>query len=136
MPTYPLYDNDADALHAGSGRALRDVTLEAVLDGSLTLEDVQVHRSALVAQADIARAAGYAQLAENLERAAELTVVPRSEIIEMYNLLRPGRSRREELDALAQRLEDEFQAMRCAAMVREAAEVYTARGLLRHPDAL
>ncbi|MFM2309551.1 MAG: hypothetical protein RLY87_1673 [Chloroflexota bacterium] len=136
MPTYPLYDNDADALHAGSGRALRDVTLEAVLDGSLTLEDVQVHRSALVAQADIARAAGYAQLAENLKRAAELTVVPRSEIIEMYNLLRPGRSRREELDALAQRLEDEFQAMRCAAMVREAAEVYTARGLLRHPDAL
>jgi propanediol dehydratase small subunit len=24
----------------------------------------------------------------------------------------------------------------CAAMVREAAEVYTARGMLRHPDAL
>jgi propanediol dehydratase small subunit len=136
MPTYPLFDNQADTLQTGSGRALRDVTLEAVLDGTLTLDDLQVHRSALVAQADIARSAGYAQLAENLERAAELTVVPRSEIIDMYNLLRPGRSRREELDALAQRLEQEFQAVRCAALVREAAEVYTARGLLRHPEAL
>jgi propanediol dehydratase small subunit len=97
---------------------------------------VQVHRSALVAQAEIARVAGYAQLAENLERAAELTAVPRGEIIEMYNLLRPGRSRREELDVLAERLEVQYQAPRCAAMVREATDVYTARGLLRHPDAL
>jgi len=136
MASYPLYDNEADSLMAGSGRALRDVTLEAVLAGTVTLDDVQVHRSALVAQAEIARAAGYAQLAENLQRAAELTVVPRSEIIAMYNLLRPGRSRREELDALAQRLEETFQAPRCAALVREAAAVYMERGLLRHPDAL
>lgn len=136
MPKYPLYDNEADSLHAGSGRALRDVTLEAVLDGSMTLDDLQVHRDALVAQAEIARTAGYAQLAENLERAAELTAVPRGEIIEMYNLLRPGRSRRAELDVLAERLEVQYQAPRCAALVREAADVYTARGLLRHPDAL
>ena len=136
MPKYPLYDNEADSLQAGSGRALRDVTLEAVLDGSMTLDDLQVHRDALVAQAEIARAAGYAQLAENLERAAELTAVPRGEIIEMYNLLRPGRSRRTELDVLAERLEVQYQAPRCAALVREAAEVYTVRGLLRHPDAL
>ena len=58
MPKYPLYDNEADSLQAGSGRALRDVTLEAVLDGSMTLDDLQVHRDALVAQAEIARAAG------------------------------------------------------------------------------
>ena len=136
MPKYPLYDNEAASLQAGSGRALSDVTLAAVLDGSMTLDDLQVHRDALVAQAEIARAAGYAQLAENLERAAELTAVPRGEIIEMYNLLRPGRSRRAELDVLAERLEVQYQAPRCAALVREAAEVYTVRGLLRHPDAL
>ena len=74
--------------------------------------------------------------APNFARAAELTVVPRGEIIEMYNVLRPGRARREELDALADRLEQQYAAPLCAAMVREAAEVYTARGLLRHRDAL
>ncbi len=136
MPTYPLYDNEADSLQAASGRALRDVTLDAALDGSLTIDDLQVHRSALLAQADIAKAAGYAQLAQNFARAAELTVVPRTEIIEMYNILRPGRASREELDALSRRLEQHFQAPICAAMVREAAEVYAARGLLRHHDAL
>ena len=71
MPTYPLYDNEADSLQAASGRALRDVTLDAALDGSLTIDDLQVHRSALLAQADIAKAAGYAQLAQNFARAAE-----------------------------------------------------------------
>ena len=136
MPTYPLYDNEGDALHAANGRPLRDVTIEAALDGSLHIEDVQVHRSALLAQAEIARAAGYVPLAQNFARAAELTVVPRGEIIEMYNVLRPGRARREELDALADRLEQQYAAPLCAAMVREAAEVYTIRGLLRHPDAL
>ena len=136
MPTYPLYDNEGDTLQAANGRPLRDVTIEAALDGSLSIEDLQVHRSALLAQAEIARTAGYVPLAQNFARAAELTVVPRGEIIEMYNVLRPGRARREELDALADRLEQQFEAPLCAAMVREAAEVYTARGMLRHPDAL
>ena len=136
MPTYPLYDNESNSLQAASGRTLRDVTIEAALDGSLRIEDLQVHRSALLAQGEIARAAGYVPLAQNFARAAELTVVPRGEIIEMYNVLRPGRARREELDALADRLEQQFEAPLCAAMVREAAKVYTARGMLRHPDAL
>ena len=83
MPTYPLYDNEGDTLQAANGRPLRDVTIEAALDGSLSIEDLQVHRSALLAQAEIARTAGYVPLAQNFARAAELTVVPRGEIIEL-----------------------------------------------------
>lgn len=133
MPSYPLYGSD---LHAATGRPLADVTLERVLAGELSLDDLQIHRAALVAQADIAAAAGYAQLAENLQRAAEMTIIPRAEIIEMYQILRPGRSDEATLAALAHRLEETYSAPRCAALVREAAAVYVQRGMLRHPEAL
>jgi propanediol dehydratase small subunit len=124
MPTYPLYDNDAATLRTATGRPLSDVTLDTLAAGELSLDDLQIHRSALVAQADIAHAAGYTQLAANLRRAAEMTVIPRAEIIEMYQL------------ALAARLETVYAAPLCAALVREAAAVYVTRGMLRHPEAL
>lgn len=136
MPTYPLYDHNAADLTASTGRPLSDVTLERVLAGELSLDDLQIHRAALDAQAAIAAAAGYTQLAENLGRAAEMTIIPRSEIIEMYQILRPGRSDAATLAALAERLAVVYQAPRCAALVREAAQVYSDRGMLRHPDAL
>lgn len=136
MPTYPLYDTDAGSLQAATGRPLADVTLDRVLSGELSLDDLQIHRAALEAQADIAAAAGYGQLAQNLRRAAEMTIIPRSDIIEMYQILRPGRSDAAALEALAARLEATYQAPLCAALVREAAAVYVARGMLRHPDAL
>jgi propanediol dehydratase small subunit len=87
-------------------------------------------------QAEIARSAGYTQLDQNLERAAELTIVPRDEIITMYQTLRPGRSDFVQLMNLADRLEQHYQAVICAQFVREAAAVYQERGMLRHPDAL
>lgn len=136
MPTYPLYDNDAATLRTATGRPLSDVTLDTLAAGELSLDDLQIHRSALVAQADIAHAAGYTQLAANLRRAAEMTVIPRAEIIEMYQTLRPGRSDEATLLALAARLETVYAAPLCAALVREAAAVYVTRGMLRHPEAL
>jgi len=42
-------------------------------------EEFQASAEALSEQARVARSAGYAQLAENFERAAELTAVPASE---------------------------------------------------------
>ena len=136
MPNYPLYTNHADSLVAASGRPLAEVTVDAATLGDISLDDMQITQQSLRAQAEIARNAGYTQLAQNLERAAELTVVPRDEIITMYHVLRPGRSDFAELMALATRLEQQYQAAICAQFVREAANVYQQRGMLRHPDAL
>ena len=49
----------------------------------------------------------------------------------MYELMRPGRSTYSQLTEMADRLENEFSAPITAAFVREAAEVYRSRNLLR-----
>ena len=119
MPDYPLIDNP-DGLRAASGRPLADVTVEAAAAGALEIADVQVSAETLRAQAEVARAAGYANLAANLARAAELTAVPNDELLRMYETLRPGRVSHAELIALAERLEGHYQAPENARLVREA----------------
>jgi propanediol dehydratase small subunit len=49
----------------------------------------------------------------------------------MYDMLRPGRATHEQLVALADELQGRYRAEACAAFVREAAEVYLRRGLVR-----
>jgi propanediol dehydratase small subunit len=128
MTNYPLIDQ-ADNLHAASGRPLSEVTLEALED--LSIADVQISPATLREQAEIARQAGFRQLAANLTRAAELTAVPNAELLRMYELLRPQRASQAELLALADELEHGYEAVENAHMVREAAEVYQARGLVK-----
>jgi propanediol dehydratase small subunit len=128
MSNYPLIDQ-ADELRAVSGRPLSEVTLDALEE--LSIADVQISPATLRAQAEIARQAGFRQLATNLTRAAELTAVPNAELLRMYEMLRPQRVSHAELLALADELEQRYQAIENAQMVREAAEVYRARGLLK-----
>jgi len=97
-------------------------------------EEFQASAEALSEQARVARSAGYEQLAENFERAAELTAVPASELLRVYELLRPGRSSQEELLAAADELEQRYGARANAAFVREAAAVYAQRGLFRKDE--
>ena len=117
----------AERLRAASGRPLSEITT----DHDLSMADLQISADTLRAQAAVARAAGYAPLAENLTRAAELTAVPNAEVLRMYQLLRPGRSTHAELLALAATLETQYAAAACAQLVRAAAEVYQARKLSR-----
>jgi propanediol dehydratase small subunit len=128
MNKYPLIDQ-TDELRAASGRPLSEVTLNALED--LSIADVQISPATLRGQAQIARQAGFRQLATNLTRAAELTAVPNAELLRMYELLRPQRASQAELLALADELEQRYQAVENARMVREAAEVYRVRGLLK-----
>jgi propanediol dehydratase small subunit len=121
--------NASETLQAASGRPLSEVTLEALEE--LSIADVQISPAALRAQAEIARQAGFRQLAANLARAAELTAVPNAELLRMYELLRPQRASHAELLALADELEQRYEAVENARIVREAAEVYRARGLLK-----
>lgn len=121
MPEYPLSEKMPERLRTPSGLGFQEVTLEAVMAGRVTMADLRVTAEALELQAQVAEEAGRPQLAENLRRAAELVAVPEERILEIYNALRPGRAGREELLRLADELEADYQAPRCAALIREAA---------------
>jgi propanediol dehydratase small subunit len=129
--TYPLMESAAGELAAASGRTLSSVNLDAAAAGLVDADDLQISAATLRAQAELAQQAGYRELAQNLQRAAELTAVPNEELLRMYELMRPGRSNYEELTQMAQRLEKDFDAPITAGFVREAAQVYLNRNLLR-----
>lgn len=127
---YPLAETQPEAVIGPRGKRLADVTLDAVLAGDITMEDLRITPAALSAQAEIARDAGRPTLAENFERAAELVNVPQDVIMKVYELLRPGRARsREQLIEAANMLRHEYAAPRMADFVEEAAQAYEERGL-------
>jgi propanediol dehydratase small subunit len=121
MPEYPLAEMMAERLRTPAGRAFDELTLDALLEGDVTLADLRVTAEALELQAQVAEAAARPQLAENLRRAGELVDVPEELILEVYRALRPGRSSVERMEQLAGELESRYGAKRCAALVREAA---------------
>jgi propanediol dehydratase small subunit len=123
----------SNSVHTASGRTLDELNIEALRAGELTAEDFCISGETLHRQADTAEAAGYWQLAENLRRAAELTDISNQEVLDIYNALRPSRSTYDELITLADRLENDLDAPLTAAFVREAAQVYQERGILRNP---
>ena len=127
---YPLAETQADAVTGPRGKPLAEITLDAVLAGTVTMEDLRITPSALSAQAEIARDAGRPTLALNFARAAELVDVPQEIIMQVYELLRPGRARTKQqlLDAAAM-MRDAHGAERIARFIEEAAETYEARGL-------
>jgi propanediol dehydratase small subunit len=118
------------AVQALSGRPIEALTLEAAVSGVLTPADLRVHPDTLRRQAAVAEAHGNPQLGENLRRAAEMTALPDDEVLAVYEALRPGRSSAAGLADIAERLRTAGAPL-CAALVREAAEVYARRGLLR-----
>jgi propanediol dehydratase small subunit len=128
---YPLMQHAADDLKALSERPLSEITLDAVTEGKLSADDMRIQAETLRLQAQVAQQAGYKQLAANLRRAAELTAVPNKEVLQIYDLLRPGRASYAQLIQLAESLEQTYQAAETGAFVREAAEVYKQRNLLR-----
>jgi propanediol dehydratase small subunit len=126
---YPLGANRPDLVATPSGRTYGEVTLDALRAGELGADEIRATRETLQLQAEVARAAGRPQLAENLQRAAELTAVPDDLLLEVYTALRPGRATAVELEEWAARLESHG-AGKVAAFVREAAAVYVDRGLV------
>jgi propanediol dehydratase small subunit len=126
---YPLGARRPDLVTTPDGTPLADVTLEAVRAGAIGAEQIRATPATLRMQADVSRAAGRTQLAESLERAAELALVPDDLLLEVYTALRPRRATAAELADWATRL-DGHGAEKSAAFVREAATAYAERGLL------
>ena len=106
------------------------LTVDDVLAGTVSAADVRITAAALRVQADVARAGGREPLARNFERAAEMVAIPQEVLLATYDLLRPGRAASAEvLRARADALRREHGAELCAAMLEEAAVIYTKRGL-------
>lgn len=126
---YPIGTRRPDLVSTPSGIPLRDVTLDALRAGTVGAGDIRATPETLRLQAEVALAAGRTQLAENLERAAELAAVPDDLLLEVYTALRPRRATAAELEDWAARLESHG-AGQTAAFVREAAAAYADRGLL------
>lgn len=114
---------------AFSGRSAEEVTADRLARDELHPDDVRISPDTLLHQARVAEAHDNPQLAANFRRAAELALVPEDEVLALYEALRPHRSTGADLAALAERL-DRYPAPLCAALVREAADVYARRGLL------
>lgn len=130
---YPLAENRPDLLRTARGRGIDHLTLEAVESGDVTLEDLRITPAALRLQAEIAEAAGRPTLARNFERAAELVDIPQDVLLQVYELLRPGRAKdKAELLAAAARLRADYRATTMARFVEEAAAVYERRGLFTY----
>lgn len=131
LKDYPLSANRPELLKTPTGKTLADITLDQVMKGEVNADDVRITADTLRMQAEIADGVTRNQFADNLRRAAELTAVPDNRILEIYNALRPYRSTKAELFAIADELERSYNAKQNAAIVREAAEVYERRNRLR-----
>jgi propanediol dehydratase small subunit len=128
---YPLGTQRPDLVSTPGGIPLVDVTLDALRAGRVPVGEMRATAETLRMQADIARSAGRAQLAANLERAAELAAVPDDLLLDVYTALRPGRATSAQLEEWAARLEG-YGATKTAAFVREACAAYADRELLAH----
>ena len=128
---YPLGMKRRDLLKSPRGIPFDELTLENVESGKVIFEDFSISADVLNYQVNIAVSAGRTQIALNFARAREMTKIPDERILEMYNSLRPHRSTKDELLAIAGELQDKYCASVCAGFVKEAADVYERRKLLK-----
>ena len=128
---YPLASKRPDLIQTPSGLRFSEITLDQVIEGKIGLGEIRIHPQTLEYQAQVADAHGRSSLAENFRRAAELTRVPDEEVLRIYNALRPRQATKEELLGIARHLEKSYQARRNARFIREAANVYEKRDLLK-----
>lgn len=130
---YPLAETRSDRIKGKRGKSLDDITLDSVVAGRVTMEDLRITPQALADQAEISRAAGRPTLALNFERAAELVGVPQDFIMSSYEMLRPGRAKsREQLLEVAKTFRHTYKAERMANFIEEAADIYERRGLFTY----
>lgn len=132
---YPVGEKDPDRVRTRSGRTLRDLTLDNLLTGQVTASDFGITAEGLRFQAAIAERVGRPNLAQNLRRGAELVEIPDNVLLDVYDLLRPGRARSaDDLRAKANQLRDTYGAKETASLLEEAALVYERRGIFHRHD--
>ncbi|MGG1576325.1 diol dehydratase small subunit, partial [Fictibacillus sp. NRS-1165] len=121
---YPLGSKSPDLLFTPTQKSYNNLTLDAALNGEVTGADLRISPKTLEMHADISESLGRNQLSKNFRRAAEMINISDARILEIYNALRPNRSTKDELLAIADELENEYGATENAGLIREAADVY------------
>lgn len=124
---YPIGDKRPELIFSATGKAYKDLTLDKLLAGELSPEDLRIRPETLELQAQVAESVKRDAFARNLRRAAELIAVPDARLLEIYNALRPYKSTKDELLAIGNELENKYNAPISASLVKEAAEVYYSR---------
>lgn len=127
---YPLGEYEKNSIKSKTGRKLTEITLDEVMKGHISSDDIKISKETLKAQGQVARENGSVPMEKNFERAAELVDVPDDVILKMYDKLRPNRSTKLELVLMAQELIEKYNAKNCAKLVMEAVEIYEKRGVL------
>ena len=123
-------EKHSDIIKTPTGKSISEISLDAVSKGNVSVEDVRISAQMLQNQADIAESAGKKQIAENLRRAAEMTVIEDDVVIKMYDMLRPNRATKEQLAGMAETLRNKYHAPLLSQLVSEACAVYEKRGIL------
>ncbi|MCT2299844.1 MULTISPECIES: diol dehydratase small subunit [Dietzia] len=131
---YPLGVHRPELIFTPTGKTVDDLTMDRVMAGDIAAEDLRITPEVLRLQAEIAEEVGRPQLGANLRRAAEMTALSDTRVLEIYNALRPGVSTQEELLSIAEELETEYSAEHLAVLVREAVDVYERREYLAVPE--
>jgi propanediol dehydratase small subunit len=129
---YPVGEKAPDRVRTLNGHALGDLTLDNLLAGYVVASDFGITVEGLRLQAVIAERAGRSNLAQNLRRGAELVGMPDAVLLDVYELLRPGRAQSaDELRAAANQLRDAYGAKETASLLEEAALIYERRGVFQ-----
>jgi len=129
---YPVGEKNPDRVRTRNDHALHDLTLDNLLAGSVNASDFGITAEGLRLQATIAERAGRPNLAQNLRRGAELVEIPDDVLLDIYELLRPGRAQSaDDLRTAANRLRDVYRAKETASLLDEAALVYERRGIFQ-----
>ena len=129
---YPIGEKQPDRLRTRNGHSLRDLTLDNLLAGNVAASDFGITADGLRLQAAVAEQAGRPNLAQNLQRGAELVEIPDHVLLEVYELLRPGRAKSaDDLRVAANQLRDIYGAKETASLLEEAALVYERRGIFQ-----
>ena len=130
--TYPVGEKQPERVQTRNGHPLSDLTLDNLLAGKVTVSDFGITAQGLRLQAAIAEQAGRPNLAQNLRRGAELVEIPDNVLLDVYELLRPGRAQSaHELRATANQLREKYGAKETASLLEEAALIYERRGVFQ-----
>ena len=129
---YPVGEKNPDRVRTRNGHPLQDLTLENLLAEDVTASDFAITADGLRLQAAIAERAGRPNLAQNLRRGAELVEIPDDVLLDIYELLRPGRAQSpDDLRVAANQLRETYGAKETASLLEEAALVYERRGIFQ-----
>ena len=129
---YPVGEKQPDRVRTRNGHTLGDLTLENLLAGQVDSSDFRITSDGLRLQSAIAEKAGRPNLAQNLRRGAELVDIPDTVLLNIYELLRPGRVQNaDELRNAANQLRETYGAKETASLIEEAARVYEQRGIFQ-----